>query len=421
MRVPGLRTLPGRSAVAAASEHLRELAHHRLALLGVEGHGRDHQRPDARVAIDSQPLGDLVARADERRRVDQLVGQRRRGLLLLAVEVEVLDLVGRVPEPVAPHQGVVEVLLARAHPAHVQREEWPHGVAGAIDVVVDADLHAWRDLEAVERAAGARRSLLEQLLGVADVLGGEEQRHPAVGDLAGELGVLRPDRGDVDRDLLLHRRDRQLQGLARPVGQRQRVDLAVVLEPFPRERLAQDLDVLARALQLLWEALAVPALGHLGAGGAEAEDHPAVGELIEGGGGHRRHRRGARRHLEDRRAEFDLLGLRCDPGEHGRGVRAVGLRGPDRVEPGRLRLLYELDLLAGGQPEAPVANAYAQLHAANLLSPLAYEASGRYLTGMRRRRPAHELRIAIDCLPLDARKAMLEGVRANRIIVGAYV
>jgi hypothetical protein len=40
---------------------------------------------------------------------------------------------------------------------------------------------------------------------------------------------------------------------------------------------------------------------------------------------------------------------------------------------------------------------------------------------MRRRRPAHELRIAIDCLSLDSRRAMLEGVRANRIIVGAYV
>jgi hypothetical protein len=39
----------------------------------------------------------------------------------------------------------------------------------------------------------------------------------------------------------------------------------------------------------------------------------------------------------------------------------------------------------------------------------------------RRRRPAHELRIAIDCLPLDSRRAMLEGVESNRIIVGAYV
>jgi hypothetical protein len=40
---------------------------------------------------------------------------------------------------------------------------------------------------------------------------------------------------------------------------------------------------------------------------------------------------------------------------------------------------------------------------------------------MRRRRPAHELRIAIDCLPLVTRRAMLGGVESNRIIVGAYV
>jgi hypothetical protein len=38
-----------------------------------------------------------------------------------------------------------------------------------------------------------------------------------------------------------------------------------------------------------------------------------------------------------------------------------------------------------------------------------------------RRRPAHELRIAIDCLPLATRKAMLEGLDLNTIIVGAYV
>lgn len=39
---------------------------------------------------------------------------------------------------------------------------------------------------------------------------------------------------------------------------------------------------------------------------------------------------------------------------------------------------------------------------------------------MRRRRPAHELRTAIDCLPLRTRQAMLDGIDANRIIVGAY-
>src|SRR5215216_5940516 len=37
-----------------------------------------------------------------------------------------------------------------------------------------------------------------------------------------------------------------------------------------------------------------------------------------------------------------------------------------------------------------------------------------------RRRPARDLRTAIDCLPLQTRKAMLTGVEANRIIVGAY-
>jgi hypothetical protein len=40
---------------------------------------------------------------------------------------------------------------------------------------------------------------------------------------------------------------------------------------------------------------------------------------------------------------------------------------------------------------------------------------------MPRRRPARDLRTAIDCLPLQTRKAMLGGVESNRIIVGAYV
>jgi hypothetical protein len=38
----------------------------------------------------------------------------------------------------------------------------------------------------------------------------------------------------------------------------------------------------------------------------------------------------------------------------------------------------------------------------------------------RPRRPAHELRLAIDCMPLDTRRAMLDGVTSNAIIVGAY-
>src|SRR3954469_23702189 len=38
----------------------------------------------------------------------------------------------------------------------------------------------------------------------------------------------------------------------------------------------------------------------------------------------------------------------------------------------------------------------------------------------RARSPIEDLRLAIDCLPLRTRRAMLEGIRGNEIIVGAY-
>ena len=37
-----------------------------------------------------------------------------------------------------------------------------------------------------------------------------------------------------------------------------------------------------------------------------------------------------------------------------------------------------------------------------------------------RRSPIEDLRLAIDCLPVRTRQAMLDGVRNNEIIVGAY-
>lgn len=37
-----------------------------------------------------------------------------------------------------------------------------------------------------------------------------------------------------------------------------------------------------------------------------------------------------------------------------------------------------------------------------------------------RRAPLEDLRLAVDCLPEHTRRAMLEGIRANDIIVGAY-
>ena len=167
---------------------------------------------------------------------------------------------------------------------------------------------------------------------LAHVLGGEEGGQPAVGDLAGELCVLGPDRRDVDRDPLLHRRDRELQRLARPVGEREGVQLAVELELLARQRLAHDGDVLARALELPGERLAVPALRHLRPGGPDAQQHPPAGDVVESRRGHGRHRGSPAGDLEDRRAELDPLGVGRQPRQHGGGVRAVGLGGPDRVK-----------------------------------------------------------------------------------------
>ena len=38
----------------------------------------------------------------------------------------------------------------------------------------------------------------------------------------------------------------------------------------------------------------------------------------------------------------------------------------------------------------------------------------------RRRNPAQDLRLAVECLPIETKHAMLVGIRSNRIIIGAY-
>src|SRR5436190_20288143 len=59
------------------------------------------------------------------------------------------------------------------------------------------------------------------------------------------------------------------------------------------------------------------------------------------------------------------------------------------------------------------------------VAPLPGSSQARYRgrgNPMRSRRSAREdLRIAVECLPRRTRVAMLEGVRSNEIIVGAYV
>src|SRR3954454_6371787 len=229
---PGSPKAPSSSLRGSGFTKLGDEAQLLDALLLRSGDRRDPERADACVAVDGEPLAHVVGRPAQRHGVDELVGHRGGRLVALAVEVEVLDLLRRRLEAVAHGERVVEVLLARAHAADVQRDERPHPVARGQEVVADRDVDRRRDVEAVERAVRPRRALLEQRPQIADVYGREEDRDPAVGDLAGELRVLRPDRREGDRDPFLPRRDRQLERLARPVGQRQLERLSVELEPL---------------------------------------------------------------------------------------------------------------------------------------------------------------------------------------------
>src|SRR5262249_62357795 len=188
-------------------------------------------------------------------------------------------------------------------------------------------------------------------------------RKPAVRDLGRLLDALRPDRRDVDRDLAAV--EDRAEGLTEPGRVRARVRDLVVLAPVDDwlvagPDLAHDRHVLARLHDGRPEPLPVPALDDLRPRDPEPEEEAAARELVQGRRGRRGHRRRARRHLHDRRAEMDLRRLSADPGERGDGVRAVRLGRPDRVEGEPLGLVDEAHV--DGQPGPRVADVEAEPH-----------------------------------------------------------
>ena len=267
-------------------------------------------------------------------------------------------------------------------------------------------------------AAGAREALLEQRPELADVLGREQRRDPAVGDLGRQRRVLRPDRREVDRDPLLHRRDRELQRLAGPVGQRQLERLAVVDSTRSRASAMRTTSTYSRVrwscLPKRWPCQPSATCGPLE---PMPEQHPPVGELVERRGGHRGHRRRAAGHLEDRRAELDPLGLPREPGEDRGGVGAVGLGGPHRVVAEPLGLQDELELLLARSARGPsnrCARRVARFRSQVAAAPRAYGGPVR-----KARDPISRLRPQSTACRADAR-GDARGIRATPIIVGAY-
>src|SRR6185436_14762246 len=169
------------------------------------------------------------------------------GLLLLAVEVEVLDLLRLGLVAVLAGEVVVEVLLARAHAADVEGGHGAGEVEEVLHVISDRDQAAGCDLERTEVGIAlglpCRESITPDLGGSFWVV---HERQPAVGVLRGTLDRLGSESRDVDRDTAALGAGQHLQRLAEAralaFGQWQAEDRAGVLDPLAAQGRTNDLD-----------------------------------------------------------------------------------------------------------------------------------------------------------------------------------
>ena len=286
------------------------------------------------------------------------------GLVGLALEEQVLDLLGLLTQAHPRRQLGVVVLALGAHAADVEGEHRPGAGEGLFDrlgavVLGRHERGERRHLEALLRAG--------ELVGV-DLLAVRRvvERQPAVRDLRGLGDVLGSLGAEVDRDLTAQRVHDRLERLAQPDAARPGVGVLVELALVVERLLAcqdptDDLDVLAGARQRLVRRPAVPALDHLRTRDAQAQDEPAVGQVVQGDRRHGRRCRGARCELHHRGAELDALGPGGQIGERGQRVGAPRLGGPDRGEAellGRHRAFHPV----GGGHLPPVAELQSEFH-----------------------------------------------------------
>ena len=151
--------------------------------------------------------------------------------------------------------------------------------ADGLDVVGELDAHGDSEVEVGEVAACSRYSFAYRVEEHVRGLGEERRADPPVGELAGETEVGRAERGDVDRQVRGWHQGAD--GSAFAAGERQVVDLAVVVEPLAGGDGADDLDGLAGAAHGLVEGDAVPAFHDLRSAGSDAEDAPSARQRVQ--------------------------------------------------------------------------------------------------------------------------------------------
>ena len=202
---------------------------------------------------------------------------------------------------------------------------------GLFDVGVDDNREGGDALDSVGRAAGGGCSLADPGLAFLEFGLRPVDRHPTIGRGGERAHALRGDGGDVDGDVLADGLEEELEAAL------ELVDLAVVEDFFAADDHVDDVNVFPGALDRLGELLTMPVLDDAGARGAEADDHAAAAELVEGREGHREDRGRASEDRRDARAKLDRPGFEGGLGEERELVASPRFGGEDSFDADFLR------------------------------------------------------------------------------------
>jgi hypothetical protein len=203
------------------------------------------------------------------------------------------------------------------------------------------DLHVGRSSRFAPDRAGIERGA-EDLLGL---LGHEEQREPAVGDLGGHGDVLLAQGGHPDRDPGALGVPDDLEGLAQtgalPLGERDLIRHALMSEgSLPGPDLAADVDDLAGPRQWAVVGHSVKPLDDLWSRRTQPEHTSAAREGVDAGSRHGDKGRRPGEDGQDGGTDLDPFGLGGQVSHQAGRVVTVRLRHPDGVEADLLELGY---------------------------------------------------------------------------------
>ena len=145
-----------------------------------------------------------------------------------------------------------------------------------LDIVGELEPDGDGEVEIVERASCRRAAFTNRVEEDVGCLREEGVADPPIGQFTREPEIVRPERSDIDR--YVRRRHERTDAAAFAVGERELIDLTVVLDALPGGDRADDVDSLASALHGFVEADSVPPFHHLRPARSDAQHEPSAGE-----------------------------------------------------------------------------------------------------------------------------------------------